>query len=70
MPEMGRYDASYGHILINDGKGGFIDKSLDYGFSVKGEIRHIIFDGSSLHIFRNNDSVISYKISKSEKELN
>ncbi len=70
QPEMGRYDASYGHILINDGKGGLADRSLDYGFSVKGEIRQIIFDGSSLHIFRNNDSVLSYKISKSEKELN
>jgi len=62
QPEVGRYDASYGHVLINDGKGGFIDRSLDYKFSIKGEMRSILDDGDKLHIFRNNASVVSYKI--------
>ncbi|NNE30337.1 MAG: VCBS repeat-containing protein, partial [Saprospiraceae bacterium] len=62
QPEMGRYDASYGHVLINDGTGSFSDMARDYGFSVKGEIRDFVIDGSMLHVFRNNDSVISFEI--------
>ncbi len=62
LPEKGRYDASYGHVLINDGKGNFSDKSNDYGMNVKGEIRSIISKGNNIHIFRNNDSVLSYQI--------
>lgn len=41
-PEMGRYDASYGLILLGDGKGGFTPKqSADTGFRVSGEVRAI-----------------------------
>jgi hypothetical protein len=62
QPEVGRYDASYGNILVNDGKANFKDESIKYGFSVKGEIRSIINDGQKVHVFRNNDHVVSYKI--------
>ena len=64
---MGRYDASYGSILINDKKGNFTDQSFDYRFSIIGEIRSIDYINDELHIFRNNDSVINYKINSPEK---
>lgn len=67
QPEMGRYDASYGSILINDKKGNFTDQSFDYRFSIIGEIRSIDYINDELHIFRNNDSVINYKINSPEK---
>ncbi len=38
--EMGRYDADYGTVLINKGKGEFISEPMN-GLSVKGEVRHI-----------------------------
>ena len=31
-PEVGRYDASYGNVLENDGKGNYTDKTLEFGF--------------------------------------
>ncbi len=64
QPEAGRYDASYGHILINDGKGNFTDKSLDYGFSIKGEIRDFYIDENKVFVFRNNDSVLGLQLKK------
>ena len=62
QPEAGRYDASYGHILINQQDGTFKDESRKYGFSVKGEIRDIEVDNDIIYIFRNNDSVLKYKL--------
>jgi len=62
QPEMGRYDSSYGVVLVNDQKGNFKDQSSEYGFSVKGEIRDLVVDGNILHVFRNNDVVLSYQI--------
>jgi hypothetical protein len=38
--QMGRYDADFGTILINKGKGEFSCKSLN-GFVIKGQVRHI-----------------------------
>lgn len=38
--EMGRYDASYGTVLLNQGKGQFKAEALN-GLSIKGQIRHI-----------------------------
>ena len=61
QPEIGRYDASYGHCLINDGKGAFVDQSTELGFSVKGEIRDIKTIDETIYIFRNNDEVVIYK---------
>jgi enediyne biosynthesis protein E4 len=38
--EMGRYDADYGTLLINQGQGKFSSEPLN-GLSIKGEVRHI-----------------------------
>lgn len=62
QPEVGIYDASYGNCLINNGKGGFTDRSVALGFEVKGEIRDIQLINELLYIFRNNDYVKTYQI--------
>jgi hypothetical protein len=64
QPELGRYDASYGQCLINDGQGRFTDKSVELGFAVKGEIRNIQLIDNTIYIFRNNDTVVTYQINK------
>jgi enediyne biosynthesis protein E4 len=57
--EMGRYDADYGTILINKGKGEFVCASMN-GLAVKGEVRHIrkinIGKKEAFILARNNDS--------------
>lgn len=41
-PQFSRQDASYGHVLLGDGKLGFAwQPYLDSGFFIRGEIRHI-----------------------------
>ncbi|PID91545.1 MAG: hypothetical protein CSA96_07855 [Bacteroidetes bacterium] len=41
-PEVGRYDASYGHLLLGDGKGAFrVLNSQQSGLMLEGEIRDI-----------------------------
>ena len=60
--QMGRYDADYGTILINKGKGEF-EYSLLNGIAVKGEIRHIrktkLASGREAYIIaKNNDSLM------------
>ena len=64
QPEMGRYDASYGHILRNDGKGNFTDVSRELGFLVKGEIRDIEVIDDVIYIFKNNEAVQTFEIKK------
>jgi hypothetical protein len=58
--EMGRYDADFGTILINQGKGSFSCQSLN-GMAVKGQVRHILpinIKNQQAHILaRNNDSI-------------
>jgi hypothetical protein len=59
--EMGRYDAGYGSLLLNDGKGNFRYGDLN-GVAVKGEARRvskIVIGGrDGCIIARNNDSVM------------
>lgn len=59
--EMGRADAGYGSLLINDGKGRFVHEGLK-GVVVKGEARHVkkitINGKEACVIVRNNDSTI------------
>ena len=62
QPEIGMYDASYGHCLQNDGAGQFTDRSVEMGLSVKGEIRDIKIIEEMIFIFRNNDEVETYQI--------
>ncbi|WP_367388117.1 VCBS repeat-containing protein [Lewinella sp. LCG006] len=61
QPEVGMYDASFGHCLVNDGAGTFTDRSSALGFSVRGEIRDIKTINDMIYIFRNNDDVVTYK---------
>ena len=60
-PEVGRYDASYGHYLEGDGRGGFrVVPPSQSGVRLEGEIRDIRSiqtpDGTMVVVARNNDS--------------
>ncbi|MEI9806423.1 MAG: VCBS repeat-containing protein [Bacteroidota bacterium] len=63
--QMGRYDADFGTLLVNKGKGNLVCEKLN-GLTIRGEVRHIrpisIGDKKALIIARNNDSleVISF----------
>lgn len=58
--EMGRYDADFGTVLVNKGKGEFICEPIN-GLSVKGQVRHIrkinIGGREALLLACNNDSL-------------
>lgn len=60
-PEIGRYDASFGLFLENDGKGKFEVPDSGYGFKIKGEVRSIILSNSNLVVGRNSDSIAIFK---------
>ncbi|MDQ3278604.1 MAG: FG-GAP repeat protein, partial [Bacteroidota bacterium] len=60
-PQFGRLDASYGHVLLNDGKGSFtyIENRLS-GILVRGEVKDIkeIRQGKAKsYLFMQNDSL-------------
>jgi hypothetical protein len=63
-PEAGKYDASYGCLLIGDGKGNFdfLPNRIS-GLTVKGEVRdfEIIEDKNILIVVQNNDFVEIFK---------
>jgi hypothetical protein len=68
-PEIGRYDALHGQVLLGNGKGDF--KSLpsrQSGFQFKGEIRHLgIIKNKTTKILaavRNNDAMRFYSIQR------
>ena len=65
--EMGRYDADYGTLLVNKGKGLFQVASLN-GLSVKGQVRHIgrisIAGREAFILARNNDSTMLVSFSE------
>ena len=65
--KFGEYDASFGTVLIGDGKGGFqaMDQ-ISTGLKVRGEVRDIVeleaSDGTSLFLWaRNNDGVVIFR---------
>jgi len=57
-PEVGRYDASYGTFLKNDGNGNFKAASQKEGFFVNGEVRDITVFKDFIIIARNNDELV------------
>ena len=63
--EMGRYDADFGTLLINNGGGNFVCNSLK-GLTVKGQVRHILpltINNQQAYILaKNNDSTMVIKI--------
>ena len=60
-PEIGRYDASFGVFLENNGKGIFEIPSDGYGFNVNGEVRSLIFSNSNVIVGRNSNSLVQFK---------
>jgi len=66
-PEVGRYDASYGHFLEGDGRGGFrVVPPSQSGVRLEGEIRDIrsiqTRDGTMVVVARNNDSLQLFRL--------
>ena len=72
LPQFERLDASLGHVLINDGKGGFnwVWPSQS-GLQVRGEVRDIAAiqskDKNYLLILQNDDYPVLYEIKKQLK---
>ncbi len=66
-PDRGRYDASYGTLLLGDGSGSFQPATLQQsGFAVTGEIRHMLRLGAAggdslIIVARNNAGVKIYR---------
>jgi hypothetical protein len=65
--QMGRYDADYGTLLINQGNGSFITESIN-GPQIRGQVRHIKklkVNGKEAYILaRNNDSTMVIQFRK------
>ena len=57
-PEVGRYDASYGTLLLNNGNMDFSAADADKGFSIPGEIRDFLIMDNTVIISRNRDKVL------------
>lgn len=59
--QMGRYDADFGTILLNKGKGNFAAENIN-GLPIKGEVRHIrkirINGKAAFVLARNNDAAV------------
>ncbi|MDC1226239.1 VCBS repeat-containing protein [Algibacter sp.] len=60
-PEVGRYDASYGVYLENEGNMKFKSHKNGNGFFLKGEVRDIIVHEQKLIVARNSDSLAIFK---------
>ena len=60
MPEFGRYDASFGNYLENQGNGTFKHFKTGKGLNIKGQIRDIKVLGNQIFITKNNDSLEVY----------
>jgi len=68
--EMGRYDADYGSILLNNAKGGFDYRTLN-GIAIKGQSRRVqkimIGNKEAFVIARNNDSAVVISFEKGDQ---
>jgi hypothetical protein len=70
LPEIGRYDASYGTVLRGDGKGGFTSVSFEKtGFFARGQVRRMQVAKAAggknyLILAKNNDAVEVFMVSK------
>jgi len=65
--QMGRYDADFGSLLINKGKGKFAVENIN-GLQIKGQVRHIkpitIHQQPAYILSKNNDSTIIIRFQK------
>ncbi|MDQ3534780.1 MAG: VCBS repeat-containing protein, partial [Bacteroidota bacterium] len=59
-PEVGRYDASFGTFLENDGNGNFINSSDHKGLVLDGEIRDFYVNDNKVYVIRNNAPVLVF----------
>ena len=67
LPQFCRVDASYGHVLINDKKGNFVEMpAAKTGISLSGQIRDIISftykNEPNLLFLENNDFPVMYRL--------
>ncbi|RLD27119.1 MAG: hypothetical protein DRI75_10290 [Bacteroidetes bacterium] len=60
-PEVGRYDATFGVYLENDGKMNFKTYKNGKGFTLNGEIRDFVINNKKLIVARNSDSLAIFK---------
>ena len=60
-PEVGRYDATYGVYLENEGNMKFKSHKNGNGFFVKGEVRDLLVHEKKLLVARNSDSLAVFK---------
>ncbi len=71
LPQFCRLDASYGHVLLNDGKGQLtLLPSLQSGLQITGQVRDIISmpgkENNNILFLRNNDFPVLYNTRKKE----
>ena len=70
--EMGRYDADFGTILVNSGKGNFTTQSIN-GLAIKGQVRRMkpvtIAKQTAFILARNNDSAMVIKFTGAGERL-
>jgi enediyne biosynthesis protein E4 len=68
--EMGRYDADYGTVLINKGKGNF-EVSVLNGIAIKGQVRHLlpihVANKQAYILAKNNDLAMLLQFGKVKK---
>lgn len=71
--DMGRYDADFGSLLVNQGRGAFTCESLN-GLQIKGQVRHVnkinIAGKEAFILTRNNDSTMVIKFDQYLKSSN
>jgi hypothetical protein len=60
MPEFGRYDASFGNYLENNGNADFKFHQTGNGLKINGQIRDIKIVNNKIFITKNNDSLEVY----------
>ena len=69
--QMGRYDADFGSVLVNKGKGHFTCENIN-GLSITGQVRHIkelnIAGRKAYILAKNNDSALVISFINSGKE--
>jgi hypothetical protein len=65
--QMGRYDADFGTVLVNHGRGKFTAESIN-GLQIKGQTRHVgkinIANKESFILAKNNDSTMIIQFGK------
>ena len=72
LPQFSRLDGSFGHVLLNDGKGNYSSINSDRsGLELRGQIRDIVplkgKDNGLLLFLQNNETPLLYKVPRIKK---